>query len=132
MLLLLSAGAIAFPGCSGTTPMPQPGPSSAAFSFTTEEVFYIKPPVDRVILVGTITEGAVRVGESLVVESHGQKIPVVLDGIDTIGRGPVQEARKGQQVGLKLVGIRKDQPSRGDRVTRKQSASGPLTERRRN
>jgi hypothetical protein len=124
MLLLGFAGALAFLGCGGTSSMPQPGPRSSAFSFTTKEVFYIKPPVDRVILVGTVNEGTVRVGDSLVVESYGKEIPVVLDGIETIHRGPVQEAGAGQQVGLKLTGIRKDQPARGDRVTRKQAAPG--------
>jgi len=104
--------------------MPQPAPSPTAFSFTVEEVFYIKPPVDRVILVGTISEGTVRVGESLVVRCQGGEVPVVLDGIETTDRGPVQEASAGQQVGLKLAGIRKDQPTRGDRVTRKAADPG--------
>jgi hypothetical protein len=34
----------------------------AILEVTVEEVFYIKPPVDRVILVGTVQEGTVEAG----------------------------------------------------------------------
>jgi selenocysteine-specific translation elongation factor len=74
------------------------------------------------ILVGTINEGTVRVRESLMVRCQGGEVPAMLDGIETIDRGPVQEASAGQQVGLTLAGIRKDQPARGDRVRNRVSA----------
>lgn len=89
------------------------------FVFTVADVFYIKPPHDKVILTGAIGEGTVRVGDSLVVQCASGDVAVVLVGIDTLDRGPVQEASAGQQVGLEVRGIRKDQPSRGDRVVRK-------------
>jgi selenocysteine-specific translation elongation factor len=116
---VLLAGTLAVVGCTGGSSMPQAAPTPPPFAFTVEEVFYIKPPVDRVILVGTVNEGTVRVGASLVVSCAGGEVPVQLDLIETIDRGPVQEARAGQQVGLRLVGIGKDQPARGDRVRRK-------------
>ncbi|HEV3384704.1 MAG TPA: TIR domain-containing protein [Gemmata sp.] len=92
---------------------PPPGP----FLFTVEEFFHIKPPVDRVILVGTIIEGSVRVGDSLLVRCKGGDVPVVVESIEAFGDQP-QQADKGQQIGLKLTGIHKDQPTRGDLVVR--------------
>jgi|GEM_PF-4994554 translation elongation factor EF-1alpha len=91
-------------------------------NFTVEEVFYIKPPVDRVILVGTINEGAVRVGDKVVVHTSAGPVDVAVDNIESIKQGDLKQASKGQQVGLRLTGIRKDQPSRGDHVT---AAEGP-------
>jgi len=86
------------------------------FSFTVDEVFYIKPPVDRVILVGNVGEGSVKVGDSLIVRCRSGDVQVVLEGIDTIEHGPVESASKGQQVGLKLRGIGREQPGRGDLI----------------
>ena len=86
-------------------------------TFTVEEVFYIKPPVDRVILVGTITHGVVRVGDKLIVHTASGPVSVAVENIETIQHGDLKQASKSQQVGLRLTGIRKDQPSRGDRVT---------------
>jgi len=83
-------------------------------NFTVEEIFYIKPPVDRVILVGTINEGTVRVGDKLVVHTSAGPIDVAVDNIESIQEGDLKQASKGQ---LRVAGIRKDQPSKGDRVT---------------
>jgi translation elongation factor EF-Tu-like GTPase len=91
--------------------MPQP-----TFSFTVEEVFYIKPPVDRVILIGTVQEGTVKAGDSAIVECAAGSISVVVDGIEAFKQRDVKQATKGEQVGLRLRGITKDQPSKGDRV----------------
>jgi selenocysteine-specific translation elongation factor len=115
-------GVLTLVGCGGGPSMSQSAPSQPAFSFSVEEVFYIKPPVDRVILVGTVTEGSVRVGDSLVVRCQDGDVPVVVDGIETPAGQP-QQAGKGEQVGLKLSGIRKDQPHRGDQVVRKNAES---------
>ena len=86
-------------------------------NFTVEEVFHIKPPVDRVILVGTVNEGTVRVGDKLAVHTAAGPVGVVVDNIESIQQGDLKQASKGQQVGLRLTGVRKDQPSKGDRVT---------------
>jgi translation elongation factor EF-Tu-like GTPase len=99
-------------GCRGESPaMTQP-----TFRFTVEEVFYIKPPVDRVILVGTVQEGAVKTGDTVIVECKAGPVSVVVEGIEAFKRGDIKQASKGEQVGLKLRGITKDQPSKGDRV----------------
>jgi translation elongation factor EF-1alpha len=86
-------------------------------NFTVEEVFYIKPPIDRVILVGIINEGTVRVGDKLVVHTSAGSVGVSVDNIESVQHGDLKVASKGQQVGLRLTGIRKGQPSKGDRVT---------------
>jgi translation elongation factor EF-Tu-like GTPase len=91
--------------------MPQP-----PFRFTVEEVFYIKPPVDRVILVGTVQEGTVKAGDAATVESKAGSLSVVVEGIEAFKQGEVKHATKGEQVGLKLRGITRDQASKGDRV----------------
>jgi translation elongation factor EF-Tu-like GTPase len=86
------------------------------FQFTVEEVFYIKPPVDRVILVGTVQEGRIKAGDQATVECAAGSVSVVVEGIEAFKQGDVKQATKGEQVGLKLRGITKDQPSKGDRV----------------
>jgi translation elongation factor EF-1alpha len=102
---------------TGATPATTRTSTVPTMNFTVEEVFYIKPPVDRVILVGTITEGVVRVGDKLVVHTSAGPVDVVVDNIESYRQGDLKQASKGQQVGLRLMGIRQDQPSRGDRVT---------------
>jgi hypothetical protein len=112
-------------GCDNQTQATRPATAAASapakatsnMKFTVEEVFYIKPPVDRVILVGTITDGVVRVGDKLVVHTSAGPVNVSVDRIDSIQQGELKQPSKGQQVGLRLTGIREDQPSRGDRVT---------------
>ncbi len=97
-------------GCrdnSASTPSP--------FRFEVEHVFYVKPPVDRVILVGTVREGAVRVGDAATVGCRGGDVQVTIEGIEAPGQ-ELKEANVGQQVGLRLQGIGRDQPSAGDWV----------------
>lgn len=93
--------------------MPQP-----TFQFTVAEVFYIKPPVDCAILVGTVQDGAVKAGDAATVECTGGSVSVVVEGIEAFKQGDVKQATKGEQVGLKLRGITKNQPSKGDRESR--------------
>lgn len=107
-LLLIAA----FCGCrSETPPIPQP-----TFRFTVEEVFYIEPPVDRVILVGTVQDGTVKAGDAANVECAAGSVSVVVEGIEAFKQGDIKQAMRGEQVGLKLLGIAKDQVAKGDRV----------------
>jgi translation elongation factor EF-1alpha len=108
--------AFALIGCKGESKMTQSPPAKPNFAAIVDEVFFIKPPVDRVILVVTISEGTVKVGDSLTVRCRGGHVMVVVESIEKIKIGEVQSAGKGDQVGLKLRDIRKDQPERGDRV----------------
>src|SRR5262245_54604809 len=110
--LLLTA---ALCGCRNqTSTMSQP-----TFQFTVEEVFYIKPPVDRVILVGTVQEGTIKVGDAATVECKSGAISVVVESIDALRKSEIKQANQGDQVGLKLRGITSDQPRKGDRVVGK-------------
>ena len=93
----------------------KPSPNNAPFSFTIEHEFYIKPPVDRVILVGTVGSGCVTVGDKLIVRCLSCDIPVTVEGIET-PKGELREANRPQQVGLRLSGIAQDQVIIGDQV----------------
>ena len=79
---------LAFCGCDAGTPTTRPATAPATtaptMSFTVEEVFYIKPPVDRVILVGTIIDGTVQVGDKLVVHTSAGPVHVAVDNIESI------------------------------------------------
>ncbi len=103
-------------GCKDRSDVP-----IAGLAFTVEHIFYIKAPVDRVILVGVVSDGQVSVGDSLIVHCREGQVPVVVDGIET-PQGDLKRASKGQQVGLRLSGIRKDQATTGDRVVRGQGS----------
>lgn len=89
-------------GTAATSPATAPATTAPTMNFTVEEVFYIKPPVDRVILVGTINEGTVHVGDKLVVHTSAGPIDVGVDNIESIQQGDLKPASKGQQVGLRL------------------------------
>jgi translation elongation factor EF-Tu-like GTPase len=99
-------------GCQGESPSMKP----PSFQLTVEEVFYIKSPVDRVILVGTIQDGTVQTGENATIQSKSGPISIVVEGIEAFREGEIKRASKGQQVGLRVRGITKDQASKGDRV----------------
>jgi hypothetical protein len=43
-------GALTLVGCGRGSPKPGPAPSPPSFSFTVEEDFYIKPPVDTFLM----------------------------------------------------------------------------------
>jgi hypothetical protein len=101
---------------SGPPRPPQTASRRPTFVFTVALVYHAKPPEDRVVLVGVVNEGTVSVGDSLTVQCRGGDVAVVLEGILTLDRGEVQQAGTGQEVGLELRGIRKEQPARGDRV----------------
>ena len=93
----------------------KPARQDPSFEFTVQYVFYIKPPVDRVILVGMVDAGQVIVGDAAVVRCRSGDVYVVVEGIETFGGQPTR-ARQGQQVGLRLRGITQDQPHKDDRV----------------
>src|SRR5262245_5751159 len=99
-------------GCSGKNEqMPKP-----SFQFAVHDVFYIKPPVDRVIVTGVMEEGAVHPGEPATVHCRSGAIDVIVEGIEGFRQGELKEAAKGDRVGLRLTGITKDQPASGDKV----------------
>jgi len=100
-------------GCRDKDPSPR-----SSFRFEVEHVFYIQPPVDRVILVGIVREGTVKAGDKATVSCRSGDVEVTVEGIET--RGPeIKQAGAGQQVGLRLQGINQGQPTTGDWVVGK-------------
>lgn len=106
--LLPLLGMIAIGGCSASAP--------PALDFVIDEVVYSEPPHERVILVGRIVRGSVRVGDSLMVKCRTGDVPITVEGIETLGR-EVGEATLGR-ISLKVSGISGDEPARGDHVVR--------------
>lgn len=86
------------------------------FRLMVEHVFYIIP-IDRVVVVGTVSSGSVKSGEKLTVRSGYTDIPVTVERLDHPTR-KMESASTGDQVGLVLVGIRKDQVCPGNLVLR--------------
>jgi elongation factor Tu len=93
-----------------------PGCGDNAFKFKVDNVFYI-PTIDRVIVTGTVSSGSVKSGDKLIVRSGSTDIPVTVERLEHPTR-KVESAATGDQVGLVLVGIRKDQVRSGDLVLR--------------
>jgi translation elongation factor EF-1alpha len=91
-----------------------PGCGSETFKLKVDDVFYIKT-IDRVIVTGSVTSGSVKPGDRLTVRSGGTTLPVTVERLEHPQR-KIESAAKGDQVGLVLVGIRKDQVRAGDFV----------------
>ena len=79
-------------------------------------VFYITT-IDRVVVVGTVSFGSVKPGDQLIVRNGRTDVPVTVERLDHPTR-KMETAAGGDQVGLVLVGIRKDQVHSGDLVLR--------------
>lgn len=88
------------------------------FDFTVQHTFYVRPPVDRVVLVGRVNQGSVKVGEKLIVHGEGGPLKVKVEAIDNRG-GEACQAEAGQDVGLQLSGITTSQAVVGTRITRR-------------
>jgi elongation factor Tu len=89
---------------------------NSPFKFKVDDVFYVTT-IDRVIVTGTVSSGSVKPGDKLVVRSGSSDIAVTVEGLEHPTR-KTDSAASGDQVGLVLVGIRKDQVRSGDFVLR--------------
>jgi translation elongation factor EF-1alpha len=98
-------------GCSSKTMEEKPVP----FKMTVHDVFYIKT-LDRVIVTGVIETGSVRTGDKLAVKTANGTVAVVVQKLEHPKRPNVSEAHTGQDIGLMLQGIGKDQVASGDVV----------------
>jgi translation elongation factor EF-Tu-like GTPase len=106
--LVLVACAVLSAGCS-------PKEDPVTFRLPVQHVFYIKT-LDRVIVTGVIDAGSVRAGDQLAVQTAAGVIPVVVDKLEHPKKENVFEARAGEDIGLMLQGITKEQVASGDVV----------------
>ena len=90
--------------------------------FTVQHVFYIKPPVDRVILVGIVDQGVVRKDDVVVIHAGAKLLEAKVEGIERIRQGDTPAARSGDQVGLRVTGVPKDAVKPGDTITNHEGA----------
>jgi len=88
-----------------------------AFTFTIQHVGFIKPPVDRLILVGMIDAGKIRSGTVAVLHTVARSVPFTIEGIELHRAGETPEATAGQQVALRCVGLERSLAVPGMRVT---------------
>jgi len=91
-------------------------------SFTVQHVFYIKPPVDRVMLVGVVNQGAVRKGDRLAIHTKNALLEATVEGIERIREGEIPAASAGDQVALRVVGVSRDAVDSGDTITKHEGA----------
>jgi len=87
------------------------------FAFTVQHVFYLKPPIDRVMLVGVVDKGTVRPGDAVVVEASGRAFPTTVEAIERLRVGQIPSAGAGDQVALRFANVPADQVKAGDRIT---------------
>jgi len=87
------------------------------FRGTTRTTAHFRMPVDdgfalmvpgKVMVVGVVADGEVRPGARLVLETATAKLPVTVESLEAHQR-PLQVARRGQRVGILLVGVDKAQ-----------------------
>ncbi len=90
------------------------GCGNEGFKLRVENVFYIRT-IDRVIVTGSVSSGTVMAGDHLVVRSGSMVLPVTVERLEH-PKLTLESASKGQQVGLVLIGINKDQVRDGDSV----------------
>ena len=88
------------------------------FTFTVQHVFYIKPPVDRVMLVGIVEQGTVRPGDGVFIHASGKVLRATVEAIERIRAGQIPSAKAGDQVALRFAGVPADQVKPGDRITK--------------
>ena len=84
------------------------------FKMKVDNVFFIKS-LNRVIVTGVVAQGSVKVGDDLVVKTASGDIPVRVEKLEH-PRQILTAASKGQDVGLMLTGIGKEQVRDGDFV----------------
>jgi translation elongation factor EF-1alpha len=90
--------------------------------FTVQHVFYIKPPVDRVMLVGKVDQGVVRKDDVVVVHTGANSLEAKVEGIERIQQGDTPAAYSGDQVALRVTGVSKDAVKPGDTITNHEGA----------
>ena len=85
---------------------------SDPFRMTIDDVFALKIP-GTVVVVGVISEGEVKPGDTLYVETDSGQFPVTVEGLEAYHK-PLRSANSGNRVGIMLKGLNKEQISPND------------------
>ena len=87
---------------------------AAPFRMTVQDVFSIHGR--GTVVSGTVERGAVRVGDRLIIVGQAGRIPARADGLEKF-QAVLTSARTGDQIGLLMRGVTKDQVFPGDILT---------------
>jgi selenocysteine-specific translation elongation factor len=90
------------------------GNGNSAFAMKVDHVFYLQR-IDRVMVTGTVSSGSVTAGDRLLVRGGGTDVSMTVERLEHPHR-TLEKAGPGDEVGLMLHGIRKDQVQSGDIV----------------
>lgn len=90
-----------------------PGPSSEPFTMPIDDVFTITGR--GTVVTGTVTAGRVRVGDEVTLQRAEPAVRTTVVGVEKLRRR-TDSADAGENVGLLLRGVRREDLSRGDVV----------------
>lgn len=99
---------------SGTAATPEPAAPAGPFSMTIEDVFAITGR--GTVVTGRVSSGMVRVGMPVTVNHEPQPIATTVTGVEQF-RKKTDQAVAGDNVGLLLDGVGRDDVARGDVVS---------------
>jgi translation elongation factor EF-Tu-like GTPase len=118
-LLSILAGIIVLTPVIGFSFWNSPGatqPTSTPLRMPIDDTFALKIK-GKVVVVGRISEGKVKIGDRLVIRTKAEKLPVEVEGIELEGKAPVKKASEGDRVGILLGGVSKEQVGSGAVLT---------------
>ena len=84
---------------------------AAPFRMPVDDAFALKVP-GKVVVVGVVADGEVRPGDRLVLRAAGAEVPVTVEALEAHHQ-PVRAARRGDRVGVMLIGADKAQVGHG-------------------
>ncbi len=91
---------------------PAPPSRSAVFRMTVDDAFALKEQ-GSVVVVGVVSEGEVRPGDVLSVQTAHAQLRVVVKALEAFHK-PVKRGKAGDRIGIMLTGANKEQISSGD------------------
>lgn len=124
-IVVLAAFALTVAGCAEQTPPTAPTPvsqqerlsvqndkvksleSPTLFRMPIDDAFALKVP-GKVVVVGVVADGEVRPGARLVLRTAAAELPVTVEALEAFNK-PLEAARRGERVGIMLVGATKEQ-----------------------
>jgi selenocysteine-specific elongation factor len=87
------------------------GQSAPPFRMPVDDAFALKVSC-KLVVVGVVAAGEVRPGARLVLRAAGAELPVTVEALEAYHR-PLRVARRGDRVGVMLIGVEKEQVGPG-------------------